>query len=113
MLDWSCAVTIAHVLFCSSLVNKEAASISEKQQYLVASIRPAKTHTRASRYPGAWADVNLNLLKLGKLARKLEEGTFMADHKSVLNIVTPSNQVAALNVGRSKAMEHGALSPGG
>src|SRR5213082_2906115 len=61
-----------------------------RQLKLAAFMRPASIHTRAWRYPGAFADANFNLAHLKGFAQTLERGKFdaffMADHMAVLNM---------------------------
>src|SRR5215469_5365055 len=63
---------------------------SRRQLHLGAFMRPASIHTGAWRYPGAWPDMNFNLLHLKESIQKLErakfDAFFMADHMAVLNM---------------------------
>jgi alkanesulfonate monooxygenase len=65
-------------------------NMSSRQLHLGAFMRPASIHTGAWRYPGAWPDMNFNLVHLKRAIQTLERGKFdaffMADHMAVLNM---------------------------
>jgi len=63
---------------------------SSRQLHFNAFMRPASIHTGAWRYPGAWPDMNFNLVRMKYCIQKLEaakfDAYFMADHMAVLNM---------------------------
>jgi FMN-dependent oxidoreductase (nitrilotriacetate monooxygenase family) len=63
---------------------------NQRQLHLGAFLKPVSLHQAAWRYPGAFADANLNIRQMKRFAQTLERGRFdvlfTADHLAVLNM---------------------------
>ncbi|EJL20235.1 LLM class flavin-dependent oxidoreductase [Novosphingobium sp. AP12] len=61
-----------------------------RKLHLCAFLKPVSLHGAGWRYPGAWADANLNIGHLKALAQQLErscfDAVFTADHLALLNM---------------------------